>query len=117
MGKPIDTKCLECSKISRKDIRKHKPDCYILSLCGRKRCYYRQLEHYRTKARQYHRYIKFMDSKCLVCGSTTALQGHHVQSQAMGGLDIEHNIVTLCTACHKVITIYNRRLGLERKLL
>ena len=121
MGKSISTKCLECSKLA---FRKGKsqplavmPACYIASVCAKKRCYYRKIDHYRAKLRSYHRYIKFMGNKCIVCGSTTALQGHHVQSQVSGGLDTERNIVTLCTACHRVITIYNRRLGLERKLI
>jgi 5-methylcytosine-specific restriction endonuclease McrA len=121
MGKPINTKCLECSKLNLRKgngkILSTKPKCYVDNVCSKKRCYYRKIEYYRSKLRSYHRYIKFMDNKCLVCGSTAALQGHHVQSQASGGLDTERNIVTLCTACHKVITIYNRRLGFERELL
>ncbi len=117
MAKAINNKCLECSKTSRIGIRKVKPDCYNISICAHRRSYYRQLEHYRAKAREYHRYIKFMGNKCLVCGSTDKLEGHHHISQVSGGEDIKDNIVTLCSVCHNIITIYNRRLGIERKLL
>ena len=121
MAKPISIKCLECSKL---DYRKGKgrilavmPKCYVASVCAKKRCYYRKIDYYRTKIRTYHRYIKFMSNKCLVCGSVSNLQGHHIQSQVSGGLDTQSNVVTLCAVCHKVIKIYNRRIGIERDLL
>ena len=117
MPKPINNKCLECSKISRHSISKTKPDCYVVAVCPRRRGYYRQLEFYRAKARQYHRYLKFLGDKCFVCGSIKDLQAHHIQSQARCGPDNQSNIVTLCNTCHKIITIYTRRLGIERELL
>lgn len=121
MGKPINNKCLECSKVAfRKDIKHplgEKPKCYNRNICHKKRCYYRRLDHYRAKLRQYHRYIKFLGDKCLVCGSTVELEAHHIHSQVSGGEDTQGNIVTLCKQCHKVITIYNRHIGIERELM
>jgi len=116
MSKPINNKCLECSKQNWRG-NKEEPKCYIKSICGKKRSYYRKLDYYRAKARAYHRYLKFLGDKCLVCGSTDKLEAHHIESQALGGEDSNTNIVTLCNVCHRVITIYNRRLGLERTLL
>jgi len=52
-----------------------------------------------------------------VCGKAEQLEAHHIKPQVLGGEDSDVNIVTLCKECHKVITIYNRRLGLEKKLL
>jgi 5-methylcytosine-specific restriction endonuclease McrA len=115
MSRPINAKCLECSKTNWR--RKEEPKCYLRSICAKKRSYYRRLDYYRKKLRFYHRYLKFLSNKCFVCGSTTSLEAHHIKSQAMGGEDSLGNIVTLCSACHKVITIYTRRLGIERKLL
>jgi 5-methylcytosine-specific restriction endonuclease McrA len=117
MGRPINNKCLECSKVIFKHKKVTKPECYIKSACAKKRCYYRQIEHYRSKLRSYHRYLKFLGNKCLVCGKEGNLQAHHIHSQAQGGIDTQANIVTLCVECHKVITIYTRRIGTERKLL
>ena len=121
MAKEINKKCLECSKL---DYRKGKgrvlatmPECYVSSVCAKKRCYYRKLDYYRAKLRQYHRYLKFLGDKCLVCGSKDKLEVHHIKAQVRDGEDKDINLVTLCSTCHKVITIYNRRLGLERKLL
>jgi 5-methylcytosine-specific restriction endonuclease McrA len=116
MPKPLNKKCLECSKQNWRG-NKEEPKCYIKSVCGKKRSYYRKLDYYRAKARELHRYIKFMGDKCLVCGSTANLEGHHHKSQTRGGEDSRENIVTLCAVCHKVITIYNRRLGIERELI
>jgi len=117
MPRGINKQCNACSKIVFPKRNCVKPKCYNVLSCPKKRCYYRRIEHYRSKLRQYHRYIKFLDNKCFVCGSIKNLEAHHIEPQVLGGLDIECNIVTLCTVCHKVITIYNRRLGLERKLL
>ena len=117
MGRKTNIKCLECSKVNWRRKENAEPKCYVKLVCGKKRSYYRNIEHYRAKLRQYHRYIKFLGDKCFVCGSTERLEAHHAQSQASGGLDTESNIVTLCSVCHKVITIYNRRLGIERKLI
>jgi len=85
--------------------------------CEKKRAYYRKIDHYRLKLRQYHRYLKFLGDKCIVCGKAEQLEAHHIKPQVLGGEDSDVNIVTLCKECHKVITIYNRRLGLEKKLL
>jgi hypothetical protein len=119
MSKQINIKCLECYKVDW-DIKSNKskrPSCHNSSVCSKKICYYRKIDHYRAKLRSYHRYLKFLGDKCFVCGSTDKLELHHIHSQVSGGLDTDINSVTLCNSCHKVITIYNRRLGIERKLL
>jgi len=118
MAKPINTTCYECSKVNwRLKSRPPRPNCYIPKACSKKICYYRRIEHYRSLLRKYHRYLKFLGDKCLVCGAKDNLEAHHIKSQAMGGLDAQDNIITLCNACHKVITIYTRRIGVERKIL
>jgi 5-methylcytosine-specific restriction endonuclease McrA len=114
MSKPINKQCQECSKLS---FRKSKlPECYVRKTCAKKRCYYRKIDYYRDRLRHYHRYLKFLGNKCFVCGSVDALEAHHIIAQINKGIDNDDNIVTLCHACHKIITIYHRRLGLERKL-
>jgi 5-methylcytosine-specific restriction endonuclease McrA len=117
MGKPISDKCLECSKVSFKLKNIIRPECFVAGACEKKRYYYRNIEHCRKQLRSYHRYLKFLGNKCLVCGKEGKLQAHHIHSQAQGGTDTQANIVTLCVECHKVITIYTRRIGTERKLL
>lgn len=119
MPKPVNIKCLECSKLNWRKKENINADisCYVASLCSKKRSYYRRINYYRSKLRSYHRYLKFLGNKCIVCGSISKLEAHHIKSQVRGGEDIKQNIVTLCSACHKVITIYNRRIGKERKLI
>ena len=117
MGKPINKKCLECSKINWRKKGLKPMACYVKQVCCKKRSYYRRIDYYRAKLRSYHRYLKFLGDKCFVCGKTEALEAHHIEPQVLGGQDTEANIVTLCSACHMVITIYNRRLGLDRALL
>lgn len=113
----VNIKCQECAKLVFRNKKDIKPQCYIREVCSKKRCYYRNIEHYRAKLRQYHRYLKFLGDKCIVCGSVEGLEAHHIQAQVLGGLDKEMNILTLCHTCHRVITIYTRRLGLERPLI
>jgi 5-methylcytosine-specific restriction endonuclease McrA len=115
--KKINDKCLGCSKTNWRDKANIEPKCYVRERCAKKRSYYRNIEHYRAKLREYHRYLKFLGDKCLVCGKTEPLEVHHIHSQANGGIDSQVNTITLCHECHKVITIYTRRLGLERPLL
>lgn len=115
MAREINSKCLDCSK-GHWAIRQPKPGCYHYRTCPKKRTYYRHIEYYRTKLRQYHRYLKFLGDKCLVCGKKEKLEAHHIEPQIRGGVDSEHNIVTLCVSCHQIVTTYYRRLGYERKL-
>ena len=117
MARALNIKCLECSKINWRIKTNKEPKCYKSDRCKRKRAYYRNIDYYRAKLRQYHRYLKFLGDKCFVCGSLEQLQAHHIKPQSLGGDDKETNIVTLCSNCHKIITIYNRRLGLERPLI
>ena len=117
MANKINNKCLECSKTNWRVKNNKEPSCYIKRVCGKKRSYYRNIEHYRAKLRAYHRYLKFLGDKCFVCGSKDKLEAHHIEPQAMGGEDIQTNIVTLCSVCHKVISIYHRRLGISKKLI
>lgn len=119
MARELNNKCIECANVNWR-IKKNKanrPECYNPSSCHKKLCYYRKLEHYRALLRKHHRYLKHLKDKCFVCGSRLKLEAHHVLNQANGGPDSAENIITLCHKCHNVITIYNRRLGIERKLL
>jgi hypothetical protein len=40
---------------------------------------------------------------CVACGTKDDLQHHHLVPRKVGGGDDEHNLVTLCTACHHKI--------------
>ena len=42
-------------------------------------------------------------SKCVNCGSTEDLEYHHVVPLAIGGNDVDSNIVCLCGYCHKML--------------
>jgi len=46
-------------------------------------------------------YVKHRDSnKCVICGSTSNLEVHHVVPRSEGGTDIPDNLVTLYHSCH-----------------
>ena len=115
MPKKIDLKCLECSKVPRDVFVYSRPECYDYVNCRKKRSYYRNLEDNRLKAHRWHRYLRFRDDKCFVCGSPNNLDSHHVESQASGSKDTQKNVVTLCRPCHSVITRFERKLGCEQK--
>ena len=112
----ISTKCQDCST---KSFRKHgtKPKCYKRDTCAKKRSYYRKIEYYRQKLREYHRYLKFKGDRCALCKAVDNLEVHHIEPQARQGRDIPGNVLTLCKSCHKTITAYTRALGIERILL
>ena len=37
---------------------------------------------------------------CAVCDDSRHLQIHHVIHRSVGGANVEHNLITLCPACH-----------------
>lgn len=115
MPKKINQKCFECSQISRGVFRMNWPACYDFMNCRRKRSYYRNLEENRLKEHRWHRYQKFRDDRCFVCGSTKDLESHHVISQISLGVDEAKNVVTLCKSCHKTITSFEQKLGCNSK--
>ena len=39
--------------------------------------------------------------RCQACGSLRGLEVHHVQLRSQAGDDSEHNLITLCSACHR----------------
>ena len=43
------------------------------------------------------------EEKCCNCGITTDIQWHHIVPLALGGNDIETNIVPICIKCHALI--------------
>ena len=110
--KPINKTCLECASI--KYPRGQKPACYHRDRCRRKRFYYKHLEQCKEYMRNHHKWLKFKKNKCFVCSSTTTLEVHHIEPRCRGGLSVPDNTVTLCGVCHKVITIYETKLGLSR---
>jgi 5-methylcytosine-specific restriction endonuclease McrA len=113
MPKP-NPKCIDCSKVNWRDKTKKAPKCYNPDRCKRKRAYYRRWDYYKAKQREAHRYLKYSDTKCLLCNNTSDLEVHHILPQSKGGTDDWTNLVTLCYACHKTITAYYRRLGWDR---
>lgn len=118
MTRPVSQKCIDCAKnYDPKIVRdthinyKPKPDCWNDNNCPKKRSYYRNLEHYRQKQRDHHRYIKFLGNKCVLCKSKQELEAHHVVPQCRNGKDEQSNIITLCKPCHRVITSYHKTIG------
>jgi 5-methylcytosine-specific restriction endonuclease McrA len=55
---------------------------------------------------------KGCEDGCSVCGTLSDLQLHHIVPIAIGGRETKENKLTLCNACHKVITIYYAMIGL-----
>jgi uncharacterized protein YlaI len=106
MPKPVNQKCLECSKVSFKAWPVEKPECWEPSKCTRKRNYYKYLDKKRAYELRIHHYNKYRDGKCVICDSVDNLQSHHIQPQSIGGLHTKDNIATLCGNCHSVITKY-----------
>jgi hypothetical protein len=41
------------------------------------------------------------DFKCLKCGRMRNLEIHHIMPVVYGGIDIFHNLITLCSGCHR----------------
>ena len=41
--------------------------------------------------------------RCQACGSMANLEVHHQQFRSRLGSDIEENLITLCTICHRSI--------------
>lgn len=114
MAKEINTKCFECAQQDFPHLRptniryKQKPDCWVETACPKKRSYYRKLDEYRQKQREYHEYIKYKGDKCVLCKSKDSLEVHHVLPQYH---EIDHNVrnlITLCLKCHRIITAYHR---------
>lgn len=52
---------------------------------------------------------------CAVCGAVDSLENHHFIPKALGGSDMETNLITLCPACHGVMHSMKRR-GTARAL-
>lgn len=40
---------------------------------------------------------------CQICGSTEAVEGHHMIDYQYGGAADSDNIITLCHACHQEV--------------
>lgn len=112
MPRPINLKCVECSKKSFEPFEE-KPSCYKKDACEKKKCYYRKLAHYREKARDLHVYLRFRDDHCLLCDNKEGLEVHHIQAQSLGGTSDSENLITLCRSCHKVVTAYHRALRIR----
>lgn len=119
-GRPISRlQCWECAgKIDKKQMRQLRaegkgPECYNPK-CRRIRAYIHNIDHYRAKNREYHRYNRFRADACALCQSTELLETHHVQPQVLGGKDTRLNCLTLCHHCHKIIGKYYNAIGLHR---
>lgn len=108
MAKTINQKCSECAYLP-----KPYQNCYSGAKCAKKRSYYRNLENNRKIQREKHRYLRFKDNKCLLCGKNNDLEVHHIIPQSRGGTDDWNNVVTLCDEHHKMITAYYKAIGWE----
>lgn len=110
MARPVNDKCIDCSKISFKG-NVVKPDCWAGMACMKKRSYYRKHEHYKQLLRNNHSYLKYKKKECIICHCATNLEVHHVLPICRGGKDIPDNLVTLCKPCHRIITTYHKTIG------
>jgi 5-methylcytosine-specific restriction endonuclease McrA len=110
-------KCIECAGKNWRDKKTNPvmPKCYHEDRCKRKKAYYRRLDHYRAKARESHRYLRYRGNKCLLCDNLDHLEVHHIVPQCKGGTDDWTNLVTLCSSCHGVISKYYGSVGWESK--
>lgn len=107
MGKPINEKCLACSKVDFHGVDDHqKPECWVAARCYKKRNYYKYLEVKRTYQRKIHYYLRYCQGNCAICQSTEQLQAHHIKAQSLGGEHTKTNVMTLCSACHATVTRY-----------
>ena len=129
MAREINEKCLKCSlelvltPEDRKRVAKHgylplekiildeKPSCWVLYQCSKKRNYYRNHERSKRRQNENHRYLKYKNDKCVLCGTKDDLEVHHVIPQKWNGEDVRHNLLTLCHACHTTITSYYKAVG------
>jgi len=41
--------------------------------------------------------------RCQGCGTSNDLQVHHTQPRSQLGSDVEENLITLCSACHRQV--------------
>jgi 5-methylcytosine-specific restriction endonuclease McrA len=41
--------------------------------------------------------------RCQLCGSMSNLEVHHKEFRSLSGDDTEHNLITLCRACHCLV--------------
>ena len=55
--------------------------------------------------------LKRDGSRCLVCGRSDGLTMHHIRPKALGGFDIEPNLMTLCADCHQDIHYLAHRIS------
>ena len=107
MGRPINEKCQKCSEVSFRFMKEaDRPSCYVASRCQRKRNYYRYLESKRRYQRRSHHYLRYSDTACAICQAEHDLEVHHINAQSNGGESTKTNCMTLCVACHRIITKY-----------
>ena len=114
MPKKINPKCVECSQVPRDEFTQNRPSCYDYVNCRRKRSYYRNHEDNKLKECKWHKWRQFIDTECFVCASTKDLETHHIHAREGDKDDVRENIVTLCKSCHKVITLFERKLGYSK---
>lgn len=48
---------------------------------------------------------------CVACSATSSLHQHHLVPRALGGPDIETNLITLCYPCHDKVHAVTREYG------
>jgi len=54
--------------------------------------------------RRLHQEILKRDGwRCQACGSMRGLEVHHIQHRSRSGDDLEGNLITLCSDCHRAI--------------
>jgi 5-methylcytosine-specific restriction endonuclease McrA len=46
------------------------------------------------------------DWRCQSCGSMSNLEVHHQEFRSHSGEDSDHNLITLCNACHSLVHRY-----------
>lgn len=111
----FNQKCYDCGQVLRDVFVRNRPECYNYVNCRRIRSYYRDYENNKLRQHKWHVWMKFKGTECFVCGSKENLECHHIEARRLSKKDTAKNVITLCSACHKVLTIFERKLGVTSR--
>jgi 5-methylcytosine-specific restriction endonuclease McrA len=115
MPRKFNQKCYDCGQVLRSDFVRNRPSCYNYVNCRRVRSHYRNYEVNLLKQHRWHAYKKFQATECFVCGSNESLECHHIEARHVSMKDTIENVITLCHSCHKVVTVLETKLGINKK--
>lgn len=68
----------------------------------------------KEKRVDHFRFIRTHDRvSCGICGSSERVEWHHMIPVGLGGETSPYNMVCLCMRCHKSVSAYHRKLGIN----